>query len=53
MRLDDSYVESQILLAARIFESKRDAARYCVLAFGADRILAVMGQLLLQPRAVR
>ncbi len=48
MRLDDVHVERQILLAARIFESNRDAARYCVLAFGTDRILAAMGQLLLQ-----
>lgn len=53
MRLDDAHVENQILLAARMFESTKDATRYCVLAFGADRFRGVMGQMLRQRRTAR
>lgn len=53
MHLDDAQVTSQIRLALRVFQSARLAARYCVLAFGADRTVWVVGQLLRERKTWR
>lgn len=46
MHLDDARVASQIRLASRVFGSARVAGRYCVLAFGADRTVVALCQML-------